>query len=278
MHIDYNIEKIKPLLQDFHSITGVNLVLLRDDFTYATNNDICKNNAYCSAIKEAGFRANCFCSDRILLEKCKVSKRPEIHICHAGLVEVAVPILYNDTPIAFILLGQMKPSADFTEAELYLKDLGLDPQKFSKQYSDLLLFDSNRIESLCNIAGILVNHILTEKILKENYDDKLTRAITYIRQNLDSDLSIQSISKEVNVSKSALYKHFHNYFGCTVSEYINQKRVEKSTELLVKTNLPIEDISQKCGFLSASYYSKVFKRLKKTTPLKYRKAHQIPTS
>ena len=277
MHIEYNNEKINPLLQDFHNVTGINLVLLRDDFTYVTNHNICKNNAYCAAIKAAGFRPNCFRSDRILLEKCKTSKRPEIHICHAGLVEIAVPILHNGVPISYILMGQMKPSADFAAAEPYIRNLGLNPKNYASAYSTLLLFDSCRIESLCNIAGILVNHILTENLLNQNYDDKLTRAIAYIRENLSKDLSVQDISKEVNVSKSVLYKQFHRYYGCTVSEYINQLRVEKSTALLTHTNFSIEDISQQCGFLSAAYYSKVFKRLKNTTPLKYRREHSRNT-
>ena len=68
-----------------------------------------------------------------------------------------------------------------------------------------------------------------------------------------------------------LYEAFHRRFHCTVSSYINSKRVERSTELLRKTDLSMEDISQRVGFSSASYYSKIFKKHTGTTPLQYRK-------
>ena len=42
-------------------------------------------------------------------------------------------------------------------------------------------------------------------------------------------------------------------------------------ELLAKTNLSIEEISQRVGFSSASYYSKMFKKQIGVAPLKYRK-------
>ena len=95
--------------------------------------------------------------------------------------------------------------------------------------------------------------------------------MTFIHENLESDLSIHTISQSIHVSKSVLYKKFHACFHCTVSEYINSKRVEKSIELLIKTDLSIEEIAQKVGFSSTSYYTKTFKKLKEIPPLKYKK-------
>lgn len=276
MVINYDIEKINSVLLHFHNLTGINMVLVKDDFTYIDNFCICESNGYCTQIKKAGWKPSCAQSDRFLLEKCQKTKQVEMHICHAGLIEIAVPILHNDIPICYILFGQMRTSSDFSAVADYLRNLGMDPKVMEELYSNLSCFDSKKIESVCNLASIIVNHILTENMIKQSYDDKITKAIAFIDQNLEKELTIQTISKGINVSKSVLYKCFHSHFGCTISEYINTKRVEKSGELLAKTNLSIEDISQKCGFLSASYYSKVFKRLKNTTPMKYRREHQRP--
>ena len=48
---------------------------------------------------------------------------------------------------------------------------------------------------------------------------------------------------------------------------------EKSIEYLTKTDLSMDEISLKVGFSSASYYSKIFKKLKGISPLKYKKIH-----
>ncbi|MBQ6895411.1 MAG: AraC family transcriptional regulator [Clostridia bacterium] len=42
---------------------------------------------------------------------------------------------------------------------------------------------------------------------------------------------------------------------------------------LLKTDLSIEDISQKVGFASTSYFSKTIKKIQKISPLKYRKSN-----
>ena len=104
-------------------------------------------------------------------------------------------------------------------------------------------------------------------------DKNVQRTASYIEENLDSKLTIKSISRQVNISKTVLYSKFHTYFGCTISEFINIRRIEKSIEFLTKTDLSMDEISLKVGFSSASYYSKIFKKLKGISPLKYKKLH-----
>ncbi len=88
------------------------------------------NECYCHAIQntEAGKKA-CFLSDACLLEKCKKSKKPQMHVCHAGLVDIVVPILYEDIIIGYIIFGQLKMENHFSAFENYIADLGLDIEK-----------------------------------------------------------------------------------------------------------------------------------------------------
>lgn len=271
MVVNYDIQKINSVLQDFYNATGINMDLLKADFSYISCNHR-GNDYYCQAVKntEAGKKA-CPLSDACLLERCKKSKQPEMHICHAGLIDVAVPIIYNEAIIGYIIFGQMKADQDFSAFEAYIGKLGLDTEKMKAHYNSIPFFDSDRIQSVSNIASMLVKHILLENMLKPDYDDNIQKAIAYINDHLDEDLSIRNITKSINVSKSVLYKRFHACFNCTVSEYINARRIEKSIELLTKTDLSIEEISQKVGFSSTSYYSKTFKKLKGVAPLKFKK-------
>ena len=140
-----------------------------------------------------------------------------------------------------------------------------------KYYRDISTFEPDKIQSISNIASMLAKHILLENMLKPDFDESIQKAVTFINENLSDDLSIRSISQNINVSKSVLYKRFHACFNCTVSEYINSKRIEKSLDLLLKTEYSIEEISQKVGFLSTSYFSRTFKKQMGISPLKYRK-------
>jgi len=141
----------------------------------------------------------------------------------------------------------------------------------NKLYDSIELYDSEKIESVSNIAAMLIKYILLENMLKPDVNPSIQKAVNYINGNLSDNLTIKSITKNANVSKSVLYKNFHEEFGCTVSEFINRKRIENAKLLLKKSELSVEDISQRLGYSNASYFSKMFKKCEGISPLKYRK-------
>lgn len=97
------------------------------------------------------------------------------------------------------------------------------------------------------------------------------KAIDYINKNISSDININGICSEVNISKYYFCRSFKEHTGMTVMEYILKTRIILACNELTKTNLSITEISEKCGFSSVSYFCRVFKEQTGITPLKYRK-------
>jgi len=271
MTVNYDIPKINQCLQDFYYATGINMDLLKDDFSFVGEHSYWENKRYCKAIQstKSGHTA-CRLSDKELLEKSRMSKKPEMHICHAGLMDCAIPILYGDEIIGYILFGQIKTDTDFSKFGGYLSSLGLDEKEMERFYEEISFFKESVITSISNIAEMLVKHILLENMLRPNFDESIQPALNYINENLDSDLSIQKISQNTNISKSALYRRFQSCFGCTVGEYINDKRIEKASGLLKTTDFSIEEVSGLAGFSSGSYFCKIFKRKMGVSPFKFK--------
>lgn len=272
MIINYDIQKINQMLKDFYNATGISMDLLKADFSFVGNRSFWENKKYCKAIQdtEAGRRA-CRCSDTCLLQKSRESKHAEMHVCHSGLVDVSVPVLYHDTIIGYLIFGQFRIDTDFSGIEEVSRKFGLDPKEMMAYYAEIDVWSTEQIKSISNIAQMLVKHILLEKMLKPATDETMEKVLGYINENLSSELTIQSISKSVNISKSALYRAFHAHFHCTVSQYINQKRIEKSIELLAENHMSIEEIAAAVGFSGGSYFSKTFKKEKGVSPLKFKK-------
>ncbi len=272
MVINYDINKINHMLQDFYNATGINMDLLKADFSFVGNKSFWEKKRYCKAIQSTQKGKNaCVCSDVRLLEKSRKSKKIEMHVCHAGLVDVSVPVLYNDIIIGYLIFGQIKTNTGFYPAQEYLENIGLNQTNIRQYYSELSTFSYEQIKSISNIAQMLVKHILIGNILKPDFDENISRAISYINENLQNDLTIQTVSLNTNISKSTLYRNFQSHFGCTVGEYINKKRIEKAAELLLEGKLSIEEIAGKVGFASGSYFSKIFKKEKGVSPLKFKK-------
>lgn len=269
--ITYDIEKIKTALQDFYNATGIDMDLLKPDFS-PVSEKVLQNNRYCRLLQDThGGNAACRASDIKLLKRCEKTRKVEQHICHAGLIDVAIPIIYNDLILGYIIAGRMRTETDFTKIREYLSSLGINTTKAYKRYLEIPAFDTERIKSISSIATMLVKYILLENMLKPDADDLAQNATRFIDENLENDLTVKTISKYLNVSKNVLYNKFHEHFGCTVNDYVTKKRIEKSLEFLLKTDFSMEEIAQRTGFASASYYSKSFKKQMGMSPLKYKK-------
>lgn len=272
MIVEYDVERINKALKDLYNVTGNDVDLVNPDFHSVCNKDF-KISRYCQKIQasEKGKKA-CIYSDMELLEKCRASKQTECHICHAGLLNVTIPILHENLILGYLMLGCIKPQMDFSELESCLSNLDLETETLKKYYDEIPFFEADKIQSISNIATMFVKYILLENLLKIKNEDAIYRAVCFINENLENDLSIKTISQNINMSKSVLYDKFHHYFHCTVSEYIKKKRISKSVEFLIKTDLSMEEISQKVGFSSASYFTKIFKKQMGVTPVKYKKS------
>lgn len=265
MLIHYDIPKINKVLNDFYAATGTRIDLFDNSFmpiSYSQH-EIC---SYCQHVqRDAACKKICIRFDKELLQKSKVSQKTQQQLCPFGLYNMAIPILHSGTVLGYLFVGQMKIATAFP-AELIAEHSALQ-----NDYASLALFSLPQSKSIATLAEILISHILTENMLKPDSEEILPKAANYIQEHLTEDLSIIKISKAINVSKSVLYKKFQNHVHCTVGEYINKKRVERAVQLLTNTSLSMEDISQKCGFSSGSYFTKIFKQNMGVTPLKFKK-------
>ena len=262
MSLNYNARTLENLNNDFFVATGVNFLLFDKNFNPLAY-DRKNNNKYCTLIIETEHGRNaCRHSDRTLLEKCKKRMAAVTHVCHAGLVDIALPIVYGEEVIAYIILGQIKTKKTSSYINERHLDFGPEVEKLETLYDELLLFDEEKIKSVLSIATMMAKYILFENMLSPGYDPILDRALVFIRDNLMRKLSISEISREAFIPKSSLYKLFQKHLGCTVGEYISCCRIEKASELLLNTSMTITQISEKLCFSSTQYFAKVFKNIK----------------
>ena len=98
----------------------------------------------------------------------------------------------------------------------------------------------------------------------------LRRALEYIDNNFDKDLSLNKVAEEVNVSANYLSSVFSQNMQKTFIEYITAKRMEKAKKLLRSTDASTSEISQMVGYKDSHYFSFVFKKTQGLSPREYR--------
>lgn len=115
---------------------------------------------------------------------------------------------------------------------------------------------------------------LVRKHSMKDYTAPVQRAITIIDADLTANLSLQSLSKQLNISNSYLSALFRKETGQTLTDFINQRRIQHAMYLLESTRLQVQTVAQHCGFLDVHYFTKVFKRVTGHTPRQHRQAAQ----
>lgn len=95
--------------------------------------------------------------------------------------------------------------------------------------------------------------------------------ITYIKDNFQSDISIQKMSDYFNISASQLFRVFKKYSKMSPQQYIKQYRIFHAAHLLSTTDLTISSISVLSGYNDICNFSKQFKSIYKRSPADYRK-------
>ena len=102
-------------------------------------------------------------------------------------------------------------------------------------------------------------------------DPAISKAVKYINENLNQELSLDSVASYLGISRNYLSNLFKLKTGTRFSRYINVQRIKKSKALLSFSGLSMEKIAKKCGFNSQSHFSTTFLRLEGQTPSEYRK-------
>lgn len=111
------------------------------------------------------------------------------------------------------------------------------------------------------------------EIEKKNYS-KIRKIIDFINVNYRHKITLNDIAKAGNVSKNSCINYFKEVLGLSPIDYLIKYRLEKSTELLVNTDLSITQIANDTGFSSSSHYCKLYKRLYNMTPRQMRLKHK----
>ena len=276
MFVQYNPDALADITMDFYRATGVHLQILDSGF-HPLNYRKTHGNSFCSKLQSTPTgRQACIQCDHALLTSCKKTAHAATHICHAGLVDIAVPILREQEILGYIILGQLKKTEDFSAQRPHLVDLELDTAEMERLYHALPLINDQRVHSIVAIAVMLAKYLLLANMLKPKSHQTLEKATAFIEAHLAEPLSAERIAQEIALSRSGLYKLVRSQLQCSVNDYVNLRRVMHARELLLDPELTMEQISQMTGFSNASYFSRIFKKHYGCSPMQYRKDTQNP--
>lgn len=119
-------------------------------------------------------------------------------------------------------------------------------------------------------------HFLTSKEYEggssQFAEDSITkRAMDYINQYYQNDITLDMIADHVGMNPSALCRYFKRKTGKKLFDFVTELRVAFAAKLLINSNISISKIAYDCGYNNLSHFNRQFKTVTSTTPTEYRK-------
>lgn len=124
----------------------------------------------------------------------------------------------------------------------------------------------------------MIEKVVDEKIVDANTKmnsakDTIRKAISFIDQHLKDEFTLKDVAAHVHLNPSYFSVLFKEQVNMNFSEYVTRRRIQRAKELVITTNLPINEIAEEAGYKTSKYFIKIFKEIEGMTPSAYRKTY-----
>lgn len=108
---------------------------------------------------------------------------------------------------------------------------------------------------------------------EEHSESVVEKAKAYMQENFQREISLDDVSREVNISPYYFSKIFKDESGENFTEYLTRIRMDKAKELLENETLSIREVGVMSGYSDPNYFSRIFKKHLGITPREYRERY-----
>ncbi|MBQ8783864.1 MAG: PocR ligand-binding domain-containing protein [Clostridia bacterium] len=264
------------ILKDFHKITGARISLHDLDF-----NEIASYpeslSVFCKRVQQTPqSRKRCVDADLKAFEKVRKTGEAYSYKCHCGLIEIVAPIYNYGILSGYVIMGQITDSKISSEQNIVEKSRQYfdGKEQLNSAVKNIPVIKQDELQSYVNILQLIAEYMTQTNRMAPKSKDLALGIRKYIGNNFDKKLTVELMCEIFGCSRTTLMNTFRDRYGITIGEYINNCRLERAEQMLLKTNESIKNIAVECGFSDQNYFSKVFIRRFGVTPTKFRKMRE----
>lgn len=281
---------INKVLSDFAKATGLAVVLT--DINGNEVSELFNVTEFCTKLREIpDLHQRCQNSDKCGGLEASKNDKPCIYHCHAGLIDLSIPLVINDHLIGFVLAGQVRIHETSKLDEIQVSEMTWkESSELVGLYSKIQTVSHNQVLAAADLLKVIVDNsikkeidfvVINDKYNLHNlfnygesnkiYEPKIMKAIKYIETHYFESISLDEVADHVYLSSHYFSKLFKKEVGIGFNNYVNQQRLTSAKKMLESSDWSISRISYNLGYSCASYFCKLFKSNYKITPEEYRR-------
>ncbi len=99
---------------------------------------------------------------------------------------------------------------------------------------------------------------------------RIDKAFEYMNQNFHKNVTLNEVSKLVNMTEVSFSRFFKTRTGITFIDSLLELRLGQASRLLIDTTQSVSEVAYNCGFNNISNFNRLFKKKKNCTPKEFR--------
>lgn len=183
-----------------------------------------------------------------------------------GIKGVRMPDMPPDTMVPEGISPVMETGSAFEylrSMTAYIYELTAE----SASHSDALIRQA--VEHGLSLVNMMIMNAV-ELSEASDHSQLVSDTLDYIDTHVSESMSLETLAKQFFVSAYHLAHKFKAEIGCTVNQYILNRKLGEAEQRLVFTDDPIKEIAADCGYTSLQYFYSVFKKHTGSTPAEIR--------
>lgn len=126
-----------------------------------------------------------------------------------------------------------------------------------------------------SIAALVsaANKMAESQNITEGREERIVDLMNYI-QNHYSDVTLDVLAENFNLSKPYLSKYIKEKSGMTFQDAVKKARMKKARAMLKETNQTVESIAACVGYENVEHFNRLFKKAYEMTPVQFRRKYQ----
>ena len=178
----------------------------------------------------------------------------------------------NGHIISFNTAGKGVAEAD--EFELKKAILAIyrifDKEEDNEEYVRIIYKKYSKVYKILEILSKYIIKNNENIVFDRDLPDILKECIDYMQKNYNTQITPESVSHVLGISKATLYRMLKQNINMSFVEYLNYVRIQSAEQMLVTGNAEIIEVADACGFSSLSNFYRVFKAATGISPKEYR--------
>lgn len=134
-----------------------------------------------------------------------------------------------------------------------------------------MFYEGKILEAIALIIQRAKENATKRKTVRSDKDiENLQAVAAYLNNHSAYSIPTERLCRIAFMGRTKLKNAFREYYGCTITEYVLQRRMERAQHLLMETDLSIREISKVVGYERADSFTRQFRKSTGVLPREYR--------